>query len=362
MILYLYEFYFSYPYRTRKSTKYSINRSPHYTPFNWEARRYYHTTSLKDISQRCKYHYKKDLFIYRSDPFGFFQQPVWSIERQVWGGTWLFIDEDGSIITNKHVIADTGAIYTVISSTGKEYDAKVVATDPINDLAVIKIESETKYPVPKFIKDITDIKVWQFVIATGNALGKFQNSVSLGIISGKERTIEAGWERLSGLLQTDAAINPGNSWGPLINLSWEVMGINTAIINNSEWIGFAITLTEEKKDYILKSIQQSGSIKRPFIGISYIQNSPWIQEKLWLAVDYWAYVIDEAGSVIAWSSAEKVGIEPWDIILKVNESTITLQKELGSFIQNKIPWEILVLKILKKSGEEKIVELELWEY
>ena len=305
---------------------------------------------------------KKDIVIYKSDPFGFFQEPIWNIREKIGGWTGFFIRKDGTIITNKHVISDKNALYTVITDTGKEYDAIVIAVDPINDLAIIKINSKDTFLPLNFIETLDNIKIWQFALAIGNALAEFQNSVSLWIISWKERNIKAWWEELSGLIQTDTAINPWNSWWPLVNLNGKVMGINTAIVNNSYGIWFAIALTKEKVAYILKSIEKYGEIKRPFIWINYIPNSPSIQEKFWLPIDYGAYIIDEEWSIIKWSSADKANIQPWDIIIKIGEKKITQKKELGSFIQNKIPWKILKLTLLKKSWEEKIVELELWEY
>ena len=164
----------------------------------------------------------KDLVVYRSDPWGFFQQPTGTVRRQVWGGSGFFVKKDGTILTNKHVVSDPNAEYTVILSDGIEYPAKVLGLDPVNDLAVIKIESTEAQkeftPLP-IIADTQEVQIGQFVIAVGNALAEFQNSVALGIVSGKDRSIEAEGTQLTGLLQTDAAINPGNSGGPLLNLS-----------------------------------------------------------------------------------------------------------------------------------------------
>jgi len=227
---------------------------------------------------------KKDLVIYKSDPYGFFQQPAWTVSRQVGGWSGFFVSEDWIILTNKHVVQDTTAEYTVILNTGEEYDATVVALDPVNDLAVIKIQDLQNNFLPLPISsNLDNIEIWDFWIAVWNALAELQNSVSLWIVSGKNRTIQTGWESLSGLLQTDAAINPGNSWGPLINLFWEVIGINTAIASNSNGIWFAYWLTQERVDYMLRSIWESGRIMRPFIGINYIPNSQGVANQLWLA-------------------------------------------------------------------------------
>lgn len=306
---------------------------------------------------------KKDLVVYRSDPYGFFQQPTGTVSRQVWGWSWFFVSEDGIILTNKHVVQDTTAEYTVILNTGEEYDATVVALDPVNDLAVIKIQDEANNfsPLP-ISQKLDNIEIWDFWIAVWNALAELQNSVSLWIVSGKNRTIQAGWDSLSGLLQTDAAINPGNSWGPLINLSWEVIGINTAIASNSNGIWFAYWLTQERVDYMLQSIWESGRIMRPFIGINYIPNSPGVANQLWLSTSQWVYIVDERESILAGSSAEKAGLEPWDIILEVDEKVLWVNITLWYIVQNSLPWDTLTLKVLKKTGKEEIIDLKLWAF
>lgn len=306
---------------------------------------------------------KKDLIVYRSDPWWFFEQPTGTVRRQVGGGSGFFVRKDGTILTNKHVVADPQAIYTVILSDGTEYDAQVLALDPINDLAVIQIQSEKNdFPVLPLISQNEDIKVGSFVVAVWNALAEFQNSVSLWIISGKERTIEAQGEELSGLIQTDAAINPGNSGGPLIELSGKVVWINTAIVSWSNGIGFSIALTQEKIEYMLKSIQESWKIKRPFIGINYIENSPWVAKELKLSENYWVYIVEENESVIPGSEAQKAGLEWGDLILSINGKKIQGSETLISIIQNSIPGTMIELEVIKKGGEKKTLQMKLGEY
>ncbi len=305
---------------------------------------------------------KKDLLVYRRNPRGFFDKPIWSVKEKVWWWTGFFITTDWKIITNKHVISDKNAIYTVITNSGEEYDAKLLAEDPINDIAVLKIESEKKFTPLKFISEKEKLKLWQFAIAIWNAMAEFQNSVSLWIISWQNRTIEIWNKQLSSLIQTDTAINPWNSWWPLINLNWQVVWINTAILDWTEGIWFAIHTTEEKINYILNSIEKYWEIKRPFIGISYIPVSKWIKEKLWLKTNYWAYIIDEQWAVVQWSNADLAWIEPWDTILKIDNIKLDLNNNLNTFIQNKIPWEELELEIMKKSWEKKKLKIKLGEY
>ncbi len=306
----------------------------------------------------------KDLIVYRSDPWWFFQQPAGTVTRQVGGGSGFFIKKDGTILTNKHVVSDPNAQYTVILNDGSEYKADVLALDPVNDLAVIKItpKAEETFIALEFLKNTQEIDIWEFTIAVGNALAEFQNSVSLGIVSGKNRSIEANGDSLSGLIQTDAAINPGNSGGPLLDLSGRVMGINTAIVSGSSGIGFAIALSQEKIDSMMKSITESGRIKRPFIGINYIPNSQWVADELNLKSSQGVYIIDEKESVVSGSSAEKAGLEPGDIILEANGNILGPKTSLESLIQNAIPWDTFALTVLKKSGEEKILSIELGEY
>ena len=190
---------------------------------------------------------KKDLIIYKSDPWWFFKEPVWSIEKKIWGWTGFFIKKDWTIITNKHVISDKNATYTIITNDWKEYDSKVLALDPINDLAIIKISnSQNDFTPLKVIKNKQEINLWQFAIAIWNALAEFQNSISFWVISWKDRIIDVWRDKITWLIQTDAAINPWNSWWPLIDINWNVIWINTAIIDWSEWIWFAIWLTEKK--------------------------------------------------------------------------------------------------------------------
>lgn len=305
---------------------------------------------------------KKDLTVYRQDPFWFFQTPIWTVKRKVWWWTWFFITKDWKIITNKHVVSDEQAEYTVITNDWNEFDARLIASDPINDIAILQANTTGKVYLPlDIMSDNDDLNIWQFAIAIWNALAEYQNSVSLWVISWKNRTIWDDTIKLSGLLQTDAAINPGNSWWPLINLDWKVVWINTAIVSWAEWLWFSIPLTQNRIDYILRSIEKYWSIKKPFIWVNYIINSPWIQKELWLKISYWAFIPNIEESVVKWSNADKAWITPWDLILEADWEKIDLDNNLNSIIQTKIPWDTIKLKILKKNWAEKEVELTLWE-
>ncbi|MCP4523148.1 MAG: trypsin-like serine protease [Candidatus Gracilibacteria bacterium] len=305
----------------------------------------------------------KDLTIYRNDPYGFFRQPVGNVKRKVGGGTGFFITKDGVILTNKHVVGDPGAEYTVILNDGTEYPAEVLALDPLTDLAVIRIHSTREFQPLSFITEYdgenSEIKIGQFAIATGNALAEFKNSVSFGVVSGLNRSIQTEGEKLTGLLQTDAAINPGNSGGPLINLDGKVMGINTAISGNAQGIGFSIPLSQSRIDFLLRSIEEFGEIKKPFIGIKYILLTAQSADELDLSIDSGAYIKDTPGSILKGSSAEKAGLEPGDIIIKVDGVRITPSNDLISFIQNKVPGQSIQLEVMKKNQDIKKIYITL---
>lgn len=198
---------------------------------------------------------KKDMVIYKSDPWGFFHRPVWSVQREVWGGSWFFIRKDGIILTNKHVVSDQDAEYTAVLSDGQEYDLELLSYVRDTDLAFVKIVSNRDdFPALEIQSSHVDTAIGSFSIAIWNALSEFQNSVSLWIISGKNRSITVQWGTLNWLIQTDAAINPWNSWGPLINLSWQVVWVNTAIAAWAEWVWFAIELSQEIVNWYLEAL------------------------------------------------------------------------------------------------------------
>ena len=242
--------------------------------------------------------------------------------EQKGGGTGFILTSDGLIVTNKHVVSDDAATYHVFLNDGQDYEAKVVARDPLNDLAVVKIEA-TGLPVVE-IGSSDDLKVGQWVIAIGNALGEFNNSVTVGVVSAKERQITANGggvsEDLSGLLQIDAAINPGNSGGPLVNLKGQVVGINTAIAGDAENIGFAIPINLVSK--AIQSIKDTGKISRPMIGIRYVPITKEMAKINELPVDYGILVLRGTNpgelAVIPGSPADKAGIEENDLVTEIN--------------------------------------------
>ncbi len=275
-------------------------------------------------------------------------------KKQVSSGSGFLISGDGLIATNKHVVEDTEAEYSVIMNNGKTLQARVLSRDKFQDVAILKIDGGNYPFIPLGNSD--NVKVGQTVIAIGNALGEFQNTVSTGVISGLKRTIVAGGaksgpEKLQALIQTDAAINPGNSGGPLLDLQGRAIGINTAIAQGAENIGFALPINFLKKD--LNDIQKFGKIKNPYLGVRYIIINQEIKEKNKLPVDYGALIAGdkEEKAVAPDSPAEKSGIKEKDIILEFDGVKIDSNNSLSDLIRKKTVGDTINLKILRDGKE-----------
>lgn len=286
-------------------------------------------------------------------------------KQQVSAGTGFVVSKEGLILTNKHVVSDEEAEYTIISKDGEKSTAEVLARDPLQDLAILKTKN-INLPILK-LGDSDKLQAGQSVIAIGNALGEFQNTVSVGVISGLQRTITASsgfgeTEVLEEVIQTDTAINRGNSGGPLLNLSGEVIGVNVAMAQGAENIGFAIPINRAKKD--IEDVQKGGKITYPFLGVRYLIINEELKKKNSLSVDYGALVIrgEERTdlAVIPGSPADKAGIVENDIILELNGGKITQENPLSKIIQKYRAGETVTLKILHK-GDEKEVKVILGE-
>lgn len=271
-------------------------------------------------------------------------------KKEVGGGTGFIISSDGLILTNKHVVSDTQAEYTVLTNDEKKYIATVLARDPLKDLAIIKIEALDLPTV--VLGDSDSIQIGQTVIAIGNALGEFRNTISAGIVSGLARTIIASGggqsEELRNIIQTDAAINPGNSGGPLLNLRGEVIGVNVAVAENAQGIGFALPINEAKK--AVNGVKTQGKIVYPFIGISYISITETIQKNNNLPVSEGAWIKPQASAIVKDSPAEKAGLKEGDIITEINGEKITSKNVLGDVIQKYNVGDTINLKVLRDNN------------
>lgn len=286
-------------------------------------------------------------------------------KQEVSSGTGFVISTDGMIITNKHVVSLESAEYSVLMNDGKRYDAVVISVDPLNDIAILDIEAEN-LPIVE-LGDSDAAQIGQTVIAIGNSLGEYLNTVTRGVISGINRIITAsgrsGAEILEGVFQTDASINPGNSGGPLLDLAGQVIGINTAIDREGESIGFAIPINEAK--IVITSVQKYGKIIRPVLGIRYVPVTPSLAEQNELSVDYGALIVkgrtEEDVAVLPDSPAEKAGLEENDIILELGGQKIEQNNSLARIIRKFQPGDSVALKVLR-GDKELTFEAILDEY
>lgn len=286
-------------------------------------------------------------------------------DRQIGSGSGFFISADGLIVTNKHVVADEAAKYTVLTRNKEEYTATVLARDPNNDIAILKVEGQN-FPALT-LGDSDRVRVGETAIAIGNPLGEFANSVSRGIVSGLQRSFDASGgfgesERLSGIIQTDAAINPGNSGGPLFNLSGEVIGVNVAIAQGAQSIGFALPINQVKND--IDQVKTSGKISVPYIGVRYVLVNEAIKENNNLTFDYGALILRGQTmsdlAVIPGSPADKAGLKENDIILEMNGAKISAENPLANEISKFKVGDEVTLKIWEK-GKTKDVKIRLEE-
>lgn len=279
-------------------------------------------------------------------------------KRQVSSGTGFFVSSDGLILTNKHVVADTAAEYSIMMNDGRKLEAKVLARDPFQDIAILKVKGEKFHFIP--LGDSKGVKVGQTVIAIGNTLGEFQNTVSRGIVSGLNRKVTAlggisGPEQLQELIQTDASINPGNSGGPLLNLNGRVIGINTAMARAAENVGFALPINIAKRD--IADAKEFGAVKYPFLGINYLVVNQNVKKQRGLIVDYGLLLVKGTKgeqAVVKGSPAEKAGLKEGDILLEINGRKLKGSNSLAYLLSKLRVGDKVKLKVLHKSKELEI--------
>lgn len=270
------------------------------------------------------------------------------IEQDIASG--FIITDDGLVVTNKHVVSDTQAEYRVITKDNKTYEVQKIYRDPANDIAILKIQASGLTPVE--LGDSTNLKVGQFVIAIGTALGEFRHTVTTGVISGLGRGITAGSplegyvEELDNVIQTDAAINPGNSGGPLLNSAGQVIGINVAVASGGQNIGFALPISIVKES--IDNFNQTGQFSRPFLGIRYRMISR--EAALMNEVPEGAYVAE----VVTDSPADGAGIKAGDIITHLDGQRLAeVEGGLATVVGKKKVGDTLSITIWRDGEEVK---------
>lgn len=281
-------------------------------------------------------------------------------------GSGIIISSNGYILTNKHVIPDGTSKLTVVLADGTTYDdVSVVGRDPLNDIAFLKINKVSNLPAVE-LGDSDTVQPGQQVVAIGNALGEFRNSVTSGIVSGKGRPIQAddgsgSSEQLENLLQTDAAINPGNSGGPLVTLDGKVVGVNTAIAQEGQAIGFAIPINDAKG--LVGSVLKQGKIVRPYLGVRYITLDKSTAQQLNLDVSRGAYVVGGSSNpaVISGSPADQAGLKSGDVIAKVNAIDLSDTYSLASALAKFGPGDKVTLTVVR-AGKTQTLDVTLVPY
>lgn len=277
-------------------------------------------------------------------------------------GTGIIISEDGYVITNKHVIPANATSVTVTLSDGTVYEnVSVVGRDPRSsvDIAFLKIK-DAKGLVPAKLGNSSSVRVGEKVVAIGNALGQFQNTVTTGVISGLGRPITAGdgnsSENLTNLFQTDSAINPGNSGGPLVNVNSEVIGINTAVAGgDAQNIGFAIPIDDVKGT--IASVINKGKLEVPYLGVRFVDLTEDLAKQLDLEQSKGAYIYASANqrAILQGSPAEKAGLKKGDIITKINDISLDKNNGLAATVGKFSVGEGVTLKVLRDGREQTII-------
>lgn len=263
---------------------------------------------------------------------------------QVVQGTGFIIDSEGLIVTNAHVVETAGLNYTVQFADGSEYDAKILGADKFNDVALLKIDAHNLTAAA--LGDSVALETGQSVFAIGNSLGRYQNTVTRGVVSGLGRAVDSGSSdlplpRMSQLIQTDAAINPGNSGGPLINLAGEVVGMNTLIDTGGASLDFAIPINTVKD--AVYQIKTFGKASKSYLGVHFVTISKVFLWRNPLPIRQGAYI----DSVTPDGPAAKAGILPKDIITQVNKEKLTELNELDSVAGRYQPGSQLVLTVVR---------------
>ncbi len=281
---------------------------------------------------------------------------IFGAAQQQAAGTGIIVGDSGYILTNYHVIDGASSI-RVVRDDGTAYDdVQLVGRDPLNDVAYLKISGVTGLPVAS-LGDSSTVRVGQQVVAIGNALGQYQNTVSSGIISGKGRPISASSENgsssesLTDLLQTDAAINPGNSGGPLLNFSGQVIGMNTAVASEAQGIGFAIPINAVKGT--LKSVLAGKGVQRSYIGLRYVGITAALAKEYNLPVKEGAYVTGNNGeaAVVSGGPADKAGIKDKDILTKINGEAIGEAGSVSTLVGQYAPGDTVEITYLRGKTE-----------
>lgn len=294
------------------------------------------------------------------------QRQIGTEEQQVGGGSGFFVTDDGYLITNRHVVAQDNMSYSVVTNDGRSFPVTVVARDPMLDIAVLRVHEDTEATFAHLAFSDAVPKLGESVVAIGNALAEFPNSVSVGVVSGLSRTVTAqgqsGMEVLEGVIQTDAAINRGNSGGPLLNTDGEVVGVNVAMAGNSENIGFALPGVAVAQ--ALESVLEHGEIIRPYLGVRYVSVTENLAAARDLPVAEGILITGGSAStepaVVPDTPAARAGLQEGDIIVRFGDTSLDATHSLATVLRTYAPGDTVTLEFMR-AGETREVEVTLTE-
>ena len=275
-------------------------------------------------------------------------------------GSGVVLAPDGYVITNQHVIEGNASL-SIITASGEKYEAELVGADDLIDLAVLRVLGNPGLSMVE-LGDSSALVPGQRVIAIGSALGEFKNTVTAGVVSGLERSIDMGEGfRMEGLIQTDAAINHGNSGGPLVSLQGQVIGINTLIIRGdgttmtvAEGLGFAIPANTVQ--IVTAELIQNGYVRRPYLGISHAELTAGMARYYGLSVTQGTLVV----RVPTQSPAAQAGLKPGDVIIAINGVDLDEEHPFLNVLLNYRPGDTVTLRV-NRYGEELTLEAVLGE-
>lgn len=279
-------------------------------------------------------------------------------------GSGVIVSDEGFLLTNNHVVEGAGELAVVFADNTRR-EAELIGTDPLNDIAVLKVEGEL--PAVAVIGDAAALQPGETVLAIGSPLGNFRNTVTAGVVSALNRSVGP----MEGLIQTDAAINSGNSGGPLINLRGEVVGINTLVVRNDldfgssaapvEGLGFAVPSTIFRN--VAEQLIANGEVRYPFLGVSYLAIDGDIAAELGLPVQNGALIRPNASTgaaVTPGSAADRAGIRDGDIIVAVDGTRLDYNTSLRQLLLRHKPGDTVTITVLR-DGQEQDMQVTLGE-
>ncbi len=323
IIFWLWYYLLEYEHDWQEDIEYDISWVDYSFDEMWDLQ----TTLIDSINDAWKWVVSiaitRDLEVYYEDPFDFFGWSVQEERQEIGWWSWIIVSKEWYVITNKHVIQEArswSTDFTVITRDWFDYNVSNIWLDPVLDIAVLRIEDENWW-LPTWIEPVDlisvdqEILVWQLVIAIWNALSKFQDSATLWIISWKWRQLDdvPADSIYVWLYQTDASINPWNSWWPLMDIWWNVIWINTAISAVGQWIWFSMPINAEFVDSTLEMVQENSEITRPFLWVQHVDINNALARQYDLDINTWVYIQD----VVSWAAADNAWLQEWDIILEV---------------------------------------------